>query len=109
MESDAATIALDPSQYRERRAARVAALQSSSLPDGVKAKLLGESESTLAYAAGAATIDRDPHGAVQAFDAAAHPAATDARADANGPHRYPGPRGAGPIHRPCAACRWRGG
>ncbi|KAG1452536.1 hypothetical protein G6F57_015914 [Rhizopus arrhizus] len=65
MESDAATIALDPSQYRERRAARVAALQSSSLPDGVKAKLLGESESTLAYAAGAATIDRDPHGAIQ--------------------------------------------
>lgn len=71
MESDAATIALDPSQYRERRAARVGALQASILPDGVKAKLLVESESTLAYAAGAATIDRDPHGAVQAFDAAA--------------------------------------
>lgn len=76
MESDAATIALDPSQYQERRAARVAVLQSSSLPDGVKARLLGESESTLAYAAGAATIDRSPHAAVQAFDAAARGEAT---------------------------------
>ncbi|GAB3125257.1 hypothetical protein GCM10027288_58240 [Bordetella tumbae] len=70
MESDAAAIALDPALYQERRAARVAALNSSSLPDGVKAKLLGESESTLAYAAGAALIDRDPHAAAQAFDAA---------------------------------------
>lgn len=71
MEADAATIALDPTQYPERRAARVAALNASSLPEGVKAKLLGESESSLAYAAGAATIDRDPHAAVQAFNAAA--------------------------------------
>lgn len=71
MEADAATIALDPTQYAERRAARVAALNASSLPEGVKAKLLGEAESSLAYAAGAAIIDRDPHAAVQAFDAAA--------------------------------------
>lgn len=77
MESDAATIALDPGQYPERRAARVAALQSSSLPEGIKAKLLSESESTLAYAAGAASIDRNPRAAVQAFDAAARGEATD--------------------------------
>ncbi len=70
MESDAATIALDPAQYQERRAARVAALQTSSLPDAVKAKLLGESEAALAYAAGAATIDRNPRGAMSAFEAA---------------------------------------
>ncbi|WP_067753104.1 hypothetical protein [Orrella dioscoreae] len=71
LESDAAAIALDPSLYGERRAFRLAALGESSLPSQVRAKLTTESEAAMAFAAGAATIDRDPHGAVSAINAAA--------------------------------------
>ena len=71
LESDAAAIALDPSLYGERRAFRLAALGESSLPAQVKGKLTSESEAAMAFAAGAATIDRDPHGAVSAINAAA--------------------------------------
>lgn len=76
LESDAAAIALDPLLYEERRAARLAALNSSSLPSEIRAKLLAESESTMAYAAGAAMIDRDPHTVYAAMDAAARGEAT---------------------------------
>lgn len=76
LEADAATIALDPSLYGERRATRLAALSSSSLPNEVRSKLLAESESTMAYAAGAAMIDRNPHAVYAAMDAAARGEAT---------------------------------
>lgn len=71
LESDAAAIALDPDLYNERRAARVAALNESALPSATKAKLLADSEAALAFAAGAAAIDRDPRAAMQGFQSLA--------------------------------------
>lgn len=76
LDSDSRAIALEPSLYDERRAFRMAALNESTLPAPVKAKLIGDAESTMAYAAGAAMIDRDPHGAVTAMEAAARGEAT---------------------------------
>lgn len=70
LDSDARSIALEPSLYDERRALRLAALNESTLPASVKTKLIGDAEATMAYAAGAAMIDRDPHGAVAAMEAA---------------------------------------
>lgn len=81
VEADAATIALDPALYDERRAFRLAALNESSLPAPVKAKLIGDAEATMAYAAGAAMIDRDPHGVAAAMEAAA-------RGDSVAGHRW---------------------
>ncbi|NHC63177.1 hypothetical protein [Paenalcaligenes suwonensis] len=75
-EADARSIALDPLLYDELRARHLATLNSSSLPGAVKTKLTGEAESTMAYAAGTAMIDRDPHGAVTAMEAAARGEAT---------------------------------
>lgn len=77
LEADARSIALDPNLYDERRAMRLAALSESSLPDSIKVKLIGDAEATMAYAAGAAVIDRDPHGAVAAIEAAARGEAVD--------------------------------
>lgn len=71
LDADARSIALDPGLYDESRARRLAVLNESSLPASVKAKLIGDAEATMAYAAGAAMIDRDPHGAVAAMEAAA--------------------------------------
>lgn len=70
LDSDARSIALEPSLYDERRALRLAALNESTLPASIKTKLIGDAEATMAYAAGAAMIDRDPHGAVAAMEAA---------------------------------------
>ncbi|URW83889.1 hypothetical protein NBV64_05920 [Alcaligenes sp. DN25] len=70
LDSDSRSIALEPSLYDERRALRLAALNESTLPASVKTKLIGDAEATMAYAAGAAMIDRDPHGAVAAMEAA---------------------------------------
>lgn len=77
LEADARSIALDPTLYDESRARRLATLNESSLPDPIKAKLISDAESTMAYAAGAAMIDRDPHGAVAAMEAAARGEAVD--------------------------------
>lgn len=70
LDADARSIALDPGLYDESRARRLAVLNESSLPASVKTKLIGDAEATMAYAAGAAMIDRDPHGAVAAMEAA---------------------------------------
>lgn len=77
LDSDARSIALEPSLYDERRALRLAALNESTLPASVKTKLIGDAEATMAYAAGAAMIDRDPHGAVAAMEAASRGEAVD--------------------------------
>jgi len=66
-DADAAAISLDPSLYDERRAARMAALNVSSLPPDVRDTLARKSDGALAYAAGASMVDKDPYGAVNAF------------------------------------------
>lgn len=77
LDADARSIALDPGLYDESRARRLAVLNESSLPASVKTKLIGDAEATMAYAAGAAMIDRDPHGAVAAMEAASRGEAVD--------------------------------
>lgn len=71
LQADAASIALDPSLYDQRRAARIAMLDESNLPPDVRKDLLSRSEAEMATAAGAARIDQDPKGALNAFGVAA--------------------------------------
>lgn len=68
--ADAVAVALDPATYEDRRASRLAALNTSILNAADKDRLRVQAEQELAYAAGATTIDRNPHAAVTAFDAA---------------------------------------
>jgi len=70
LSADSASVALDPSLYDERRAARLAVLSQSNLPPDVRNDMLARTEGSMAFAAGAATIDRDPRGSMEAFAAA---------------------------------------
>ncbi|KNE28167.1 hypothetical protein [Achromobacter spanius] len=71
LQADAVSISLDPTLYDEKRAARMAILSESNLPPDVRNDLLSRSEAEMATAAGAARIDQDPKGALNAFGAAA--------------------------------------
>ena len=70
LNADTAVIALDPSQYADKRITRLAVLSSSNLPPNVRDELMAKTEGNMAYAAGAATIDQDPAAARAAFRAA---------------------------------------
>jgi len=70
-QADAASIALNPALYDERRVFLTAAIGASDLPEDVKTKMLDGAESALAMSAGSTLATSQPRQVIAAMRAAA--------------------------------------